>query len=273
VKNYFGKVKNIPRKYKLAVYSITIFSIFSFLSFTAYFRYYGTLPDPMTNLIDNLPAPQTQDRILVFSPHPDDETIGAAGYLNTATRKGAQIKVICITDGNRHNLKNQRYQEIKKAGSIIGIKENKIVFYNFPDTKLESYKAGFKEKAKTEIENFKPTIIISPIPEDVHRDHRVTGEVVSDLIKENKDARITWLGFLVHYPRWPRPEGLYPNHNLLPPVNLMNPDRKWTKFELSGTTEDTKEEAVLQYKTQLKQILPRILLQSSVRKNELFVIR
>jgi len=273
VKKIFKRIKKLPTKYKIPAYTAIAIGVLYFGSFGIYFKYYGTLPDALSNLLTEIPTASKDERILIFSPHPDDETIGAAGYTKKAIENGAVVKIVCVTDGNKHNLKELRYQEIQKATKVLGVSEKNLIFYDFPDTKLKDNAQRFKELAKKDIYDFKPTIIISTITADINKDHKETGEIIDDLIRENKDLKITQLGFLVHYPKWPRPEGLYPHRNLLPPVKLMRPEYNWVKFPLDEATIDTKEEAVLQYKSQLKLILPRILLQSSVKKNELFVVK
>ncbi|MEX2355524.1 MAG: PIG-L family deacetylase, partial [Thermaerobacterales bacterium] len=40
------------------------------------------------------------DRILVFAPHCDDETLGAGGILHTAGRLGCARKVVLLTNGD-----------------------------------------------------------------------------------------------------------------------------------------------------------------------------
>jgi len=252
--------------------SLLAFGTVCFVSFTIYFKYYGVLPDPLSNLLDEIPAPKSSDRILVFSPHPDDETIAAGGFMHQAVSIGAKVEIICITDGNRRKLKKTRYAELKKVTSIIGVNEKNIKFYDFPDSKLKNHKSEFSKKAKIDIDDFKPTIIFSPLVEDSHVDHRAAAETIDEIYAASDYSKILKYRYLVHFQYWPRPEGLYPTKHMLPPVKLMNVKYKWQKFYLTTNTLDNKTEAVLQYKSQLKMVWPRILLQSSIRKNELFVI-
>lgn len=269
VKKSFNK---IPRKYRIFLMSILAFTTICFISFTIYFKYYGVLPDPLANLLDEVPAPKSGDRILVFSPHPDDETIAAGGFIREAILKGAKVKIICITDGNKRKLKETRYGELKKVSGIIGVDEKNIKFYDFPDSKLKDYKSELYKKAKLDIDEFKPTITFSPLSEDSHLDHKATAETIDEIYSLPSYSKIIKYRYLVHFPYWPRPQGLYPTKHMLPPVKLMNAKYKWQKIYLDTDTLDNKTEAVLQYKSQLKMVLPRILLQSSIRRNELFVI-
>src|SRR5258706_11127183 len=54
-----------------------------------------------------LPAmtpPAASDRVLVIAPHPDDETLCCAGYLQLAVRSGATVGVVWITAGDSFEI-------------------------------------------------------------------------------------------------------------------------------------------------------------------------
>jgi LmbE family N-acetylglucosaminyl deacetylase len=265
--------KKLTKKWQAYLYfGLIAFFILSVGS-TVYYKYFGTLPDPLALFIEELPAPTKDDRILVITPHPDDETIGAGGYINIATRNGAALKIICATDGDKRKQKEIRHGEINKAVSILGVKKDFLKYYNYPDGKLANYKGEFKEKLLSDIRDFNPTVVINPMEEDSHLDHKITANVIAELIKENKDLSFTHLEFLIHFKYWPRPKGLYIDNHLLPPVKLISIDKKWRKFMLDESAMDAKHEAILQYKSQLKYKPLRLLIQSSIRKNELFTIK
>jgi LmbE family N-acetylglucosaminyl deacetylase len=46
------------------------------------------------------PALSKNDRILILSPHPDDETLGAGGLMAKATSLGVPVRVIFLTNGD-----------------------------------------------------------------------------------------------------------------------------------------------------------------------------
>jgi LmbE family N-acetylglucosaminyl deacetylase len=46
------------------------------------------------------PALTKQDRILILSPHPDDETLGAGGLMAKATTLGIPVRVVFLTNGD-----------------------------------------------------------------------------------------------------------------------------------------------------------------------------
>ena len=54
--------------------------------------------------IKDTPFLEIEDRVLILAPHPDDETIGTAGVLQQAKKAGAQVKVVCFTNGDANEL-------------------------------------------------------------------------------------------------------------------------------------------------------------------------
>jgi len=92
------------------------------------------------------------DRLLVVSPHPDDESIACAGLIQHALAAGAQVRVLWMTAGD-HNLVGpplfwrkvavtpaqfravgcRRMQEAKTAAAILGLSPADLIFLGYPD--------------------------------------------------------------------------------------------------------------------------------------------
>jgi len=162
----------------LLVISIIVGSIFY------YFNQTGVMPQQAINFLDNVALPSAGQKVLIFSPHPDDETLGAGGYIAESVKKGAIVKIILVTDGNKHGLKDQRYSEFRKATGILGVPESNLVYLNYSDGKLnKSDQAEITLKFKENITLENPDIIIYPNPVDQHPDHADTGELVSSIIR------------------------------------------------------------------------------------------
>lgn len=45
-------------------------------------------------------VPRSNDRLLVFAPHPDDESLGCGGLIHRAMRAGSSVNVVFVTDGD-----------------------------------------------------------------------------------------------------------------------------------------------------------------------------
>src|SRR5438128_10976423 len=94
-------------------------------------------------------------RLLVVSPHPDDETLGAGGLIQRVLHAGGAVKVVFMTSGDgfpvgvtlaRHVQHPQaqdyreygrlRQEQAKQALAILGVSTKKVAFLGFPDSGL-----------------------------------------------------------------------------------------------------------------------------------------
>lgn len=228
------------------------------------------LPQRAVGFLSDLPAPQKGEVILVFTPHPDDETIAAGGYIISAVNAGAEVWITLVTDGNYRGQELKRYSEFKKATGILGVPEDHLFFLGYPDHKLKEQDLNQVQTRFEEIiATVRPQIIVAPCAFDHHPDHKTTGEIVEKIWR---GSNLTLYQFLVHHNLFPDPKGLEPQLYLLPPARMLS--FGWEKFMLDDELEAQKLSAVLQYQTQLhdkRNPLLRGLLLGMVKKNELFV--
>lgn len=239
--------------------------------FSLYVSQINVLPQSSYTLFDQLPSPKVTDRVLVVSPHQDDETLGVGGYLSQAVKAGATVEVIYATDGNLHGLKATRHAEALKALQTLGVKPASVLFYNYPDGNL-SAQTGFDARLKADIDQFKPTVVFTTIEYDQHPDHAATGRAVS-AISAGEPGSFKAYFFLIHYHRFPRPIGEASfNKYLLPPPDLVDSKYDWFVYPLDAPTQALKLQTIKVYKTQLAYRNPilRQLLFSFEQKNELF---
>jgi LmbE family N-acetylglucosaminyl deacetylase len=239
---------------------------------TAYTRCPQVMPQTAIHSLPCVTLPARGQRVLVISPHPDDETIGAGGYICKAVRRGARVRIILVTNGNKHHLESTRYREFRAAAKTLGAKEGDLIFLNYPDGKLRLVsRAALYHALRHEIESFDPDILIYPHPGDKHPDHAVSGQVTENVLQHLAGPRVAYR-YLVHHWCFPRPKKYSPKLYLLPPVKMVNPSNDWRRFMLDERTENTKRKALFLYRTQLRVPFLRSLLLSSVRRNELFAV-
>lgn len=237
-----------------------------------YYRFTQVMPQCTIHLLTDVSAPSNRDRVLVFAPHPDDETIGAGGYIHTAVKAGAVVRIILVTNGNKHGLEPIRYREFRKATNILGVNQNNLVFLGYPDGRLrKKSRVSLYRVFLQQLEQFNPSIVIYPSPKDHHSDHSVCGEVIQSILAQETFKPAAYQ-YLVHHSRFPQPKKLRPNLYLLPPVRMVTFDKEWRRLILTKDTELVKKEAIKCYKTQLRVPFLRSLLFSSIRKNELFAV-
>jgi len=233
----------------------------------------AVLSQKSINSLQDVTLPQNGQTLLFFSPHPDDETVAAAGYLTQSIREGANVIIVLVTNGNKHHNETIRYNEFKTAMGILGVPESNLVFLNLPDGTLEEMdKNRLSGILKEQIDKFNPEIILYPHPDDTNPDHMAVGKALTGLIRSVSDKRTAY-EYLVHYKLfYPQPRKFDPSLNLLPPRNLLKTGQKWERFMLPQDIEDLKILAIFNYKSQLHNLELRDLMLTYIRQNELFAV-
>lgn len=95
--------------------------------------------------------------LLVFAPHPDDETIGAGGVIQQALAAGKQVRVVFATSGDAYpeaasallrkpiaelrpsdyvSLAATRQREAITAVALLGLSASSLVFLGYPDAAM-----------------------------------------------------------------------------------------------------------------------------------------
>lgn len=116
-------------------------------------------------------------RIIVVAPHPDDEVLGAGGYLLKHKEAGDELFWLIVTDvkveyGYSEEKCSIRKEEIKKVGKALGFKKT----YNLglEPAGLEKYTISYLTKKISNVfKEVKPEIVILPNELDVHSDHGI----------------------------------------------------------------------------------------------------
>ena len=135
---FFGAVAAIS-----AIFGICLFFFFSFL----YPQWFG---------VSVPPGETTPGKILVIAPHPDDETLSAAGVIARSVRQGIPVRVVAITSGDGFSkaasaltgknppgagdfllLGEARQKEASEAAKVLGLPEKDLIFLGYPDNALE----------------------------------------------------------------------------------------------------------------------------------------
>lgn len=185
--------------------------------------------------------------IVVFAPHPDDETLACGGTIILNTKQGNDVYVIYMTDG-RHShshtfgitadptpdeLKVIRSSEAKRATNILGVKERNLIFLEYEDLSLTARNI---ESAAVRVEKLlkqlNPDMIYCPIIQDRHQDHKATNLI---LYKSMKLFNV--LPEIYHYLIWGDLNYLIPGKSILVDITEVLPIKsKALKEYLSQTT-------------------------------------
>jgi LmbE family N-acetylglucosaminyl deacetylase len=137
-------------------------------------------------------------RIIVFAPHPDDETLGCGGTIAKKIAEGYEVLIVIMTDG-RFLLQNgseidsrlapERVKEIRRievlnATKILGVPEKNVIFLDFVDGTLKENKKTAEEKVTMILEKFPPSEVYFPYEKDNHPDHKATNHIVQTVFKK-----------------------------------------------------------------------------------------
>ena len=122
-------------------------------------------------------------KIMVISPHPDDETLGAGGSLLKLKHLGNKIYWLNITDANSgggydNAFLEKRKIQIERIEKYFGFSD--FINLKFPPTELNDNIKGELIKAIGEaFDKVKPDCIILPDYNDAHSDHKYTFEAAN----------------------------------------------------------------------------------------------
>ncbi|WP_435093301.1 PIG-L family deacetylase [Clavibacter michiganensis] len=160
---------------------------------------------------DALAAPDLSGMaaLLVVSAHADDESIGAAGLMATAAARAVPVTLVIVTDGaashpgsptrTTDELVAVRRDEARAALDAVA-PDARLVLLGHPDGGIRERRDAVRDDLRVLLDEAAPgTWLAAPWRGDGHRDHRVTGEVVAELVGALPAGR----GIrLVEYPVW-----------------------------------------------------------------------
>lgn len=119
-------------------------------------------------------------KVMVVSPHPDDETLGAGGVISRCKSEGHQVYWLNITNVKKGGRWTEQFIE-KREVQTVAIRET-YGFEQFIDLEYEPSRLDFVdrsefiEKIGRCFDELKPEWIILPDGNDAHSDHKVVYE-------------------------------------------------------------------------------------------------
>jgi LmbE family N-acetylglucosaminyl deacetylase len=190
-------------------------------------------PDNLITYPDLIERPPGS-RIVVLSPHFDDDVIGCGGTLYRHVKGGDSVTVVYLTDGREGDpsftdtglLSMTRKEEARRATKILGIHD--LIFIDEPETKL-SATGSLITKLDGLLNEIKPDLIYIPSFLDNHIDHFEVNRILLRLRKQ-----LSYICNVAAYEVWTP---------LLPNVLV----------DITSVAQ-IKEEALRQYTTQLRQV-------------------
>ena len=117
-------------------------------------------------------------KIMVVSPHPDDETLGAGGTITKLIDQGHEVMILTVSGHLPPLYSREDYEvtlkEAYEAYKVLGVSDS--VFLEIPATMIgEQPVHVLNSKVTSIMKEFEPNIVLCPFP-DRHIDHRLIFE-------------------------------------------------------------------------------------------------
>ena len=114
-------------------------------------------------------------KLLVITPHPDDETLGVGGIIARFAASGGQVTVLTVAVHApplySQEVRDQTVSEARNAHNILGVTDS--IFFNHPAVLLNEIRTSdFNHEISEVVRKVEPQILLIPYP-DRHVDHRL----------------------------------------------------------------------------------------------------
>lgn len=121
-------------------------------------------------------------RVLVISPHPDDEAIGCGGTLCAHITEGDDVQVLFLTSGEQggHGRTAEETCELREREAAQSAKILSVSGYEFwrqPDGYLDASEE-LVQRLRDKLSDWKPHWIYVPHEHEMHVDHRAAAQLV-----------------------------------------------------------------------------------------------
>jgi LmbE family N-acetylglucosaminyl deacetylase len=117
--------------------------------------------------------------VLVIGAHPDDIEIGAGGLLLSLAGISLQARYVLLTGTA------ERHQEAREAARLfLPDADLTIDLFDLPEGRLPAVWDGAKEILEEVARSGPLHVVIAPSARDAHQDHRVIGEIVPTVFRD-----------------------------------------------------------------------------------------
>ena len=145
-------------------------------------------------------------RILIVSPHPDDESIGCGGVIQLHKKAGDCVTLVEVTDGSAspanglspQQMRATRKGEVEQVSTLLGV--DNVVFLSFPEGKWHDRELA--DVLTRIMESERPDIVYTPSCLDYHPEHQKVATVLASVLSELSYAPIIRI-YEIHVPLMP----------------------------------------------------------------------
>lgn len=131
-------------------------------------------------------------RVLVISPHPDDDAIGCGGTVRKHVLNGDRVETIYLTSGERggHGLSPEktgplREREALASARTLGIRA--IEFWREPNGSLRATER-LVGRLRDRLLAWRPEIVYVTHPREMHPEHRAAARLMIRVIRQITDS-------------------------------------------------------------------------------------
>ncbi len=118
-------------------------------------------------------------KIVVFAPHPDDETLGCGGSIAHHTNAGRQVDLVFLTSGDQgvtgmagEQATITREQEALDAAARLGVPGRRVHFLRLPDGGLRPWEPQQFLQVLQVVRQVRPQTVYLPHAADASWDHQ-----------------------------------------------------------------------------------------------------
>jgi LmbE family N-acetylglucosaminyl deacetylase len=202
--------------------------------------------------------------LLVVSPHPDDEILGAGGLMRLWSAWDLPVTLLSVTDGEAaypgwQDLRERRRAELDRALGVLSPLRIPVVRLGLSDGGGEANRLALLE-ALGSLCDYRPTLI-APYERDGHPDHEAAGHACLQIAQEHRLP-------IARYPIWAW-------HHARPHAFA---DARWGRVVLDIATQAAKADAIDCFTSQLAPgdsripIVPPHVLEYFKREFEAFLL-
>ncbi|HEY0340031.1 MAG TPA: PIG-L family deacetylase [Steroidobacteraceae bacterium] len=204
--------------------------------------------------------------LVVVSPHPDDETLGAGGLIHTwAVTRGLPVLIVSVTDGEAAcpevtGLAAIRRRELAAAQQDLGPTGIAIIHLQLPDGHVREHRQELADALDSIAPDGPRATIVAPFEQDGHPDHDATSEVAKEVARRHDTT-------FAQYPIWAWHQA----------TRAIFATRDVGRFMLTPAAHRAKQSAIRRFQSQLRDrpggaIVPAHVLEYFERPHEVFVL-
>lgn len=183
-------------------------------------------------------------RLVIVSPHPDDEVLGCGGLMQAAARLGTDVHVISVTDGEAcypdqplwpaARLRDARRHELATAMRELGLDATHVTLLGLPDGGVSLREAELVTLLVAQL--LPGDLVLGPWVHDAHPDHEATGRATLEAATARGVRAL-------QYPVWA--------WHWMDPHTAMGPWRVASRVALCDASMSRKQQAMRAFATQM----------------------